>query len=884
MDALARENGESTEKAPASAEALAEALERECARSKRLENELMSLKAMYRQCKGTWTMQKQIAVKELAMDSCAEGITIADFTQPDQPLIYANIGFEVMTGYSVQEAVGHNCRFLQDAGTEQSELDKVRTAIKAGEACTVVLKNYKKSGEEFMNQLSLTPIRDADGQVVYYVGIQSDVTELFKRRDDELNALKKVAHAEAATEAKSRFLAHMSHEIRTPLNGLIAVGQLLEDTNLDRLQREYVSQVRTSGDTLQSLISDILDFSRVEADKVTLQSEPFFPETVICNVMQLTATQSATKRLNIGYHVDSGVPKVVMGDAMRLQQVMLNLVSNAIKFTDSGNIMVRLYLGREETTEVAKQAFEDEDEGHEAQMVRSYSAGSLASTQKEWLAPLNCFLHMCPHFAGQLKEATADEDTKSDGPWYLHFYVKDTGMGLDANKLRNIFQWFEQVDTGSTRKYDGTGLGLAISRKLCQAMGGTMWAESQGLGKGATFHFCIKANALSEDYLKKNEKARKQFGTSALNRSEHNLSSKYTAHYKTSGTKLKIALFDESEMIRSTISCELARWGFGVTLLESAQELVAYMNRAIDREVEEVAVIAEVSSNAIDMVYDWAKSRSLLQIGSAGQGQAVSMQSSGDDKSRAGDARKLPPFIISTWPKIHSHSHDTSDPRCAWAEDSVEPSDTSVESAKGTAILDFFNSINGHRISKPIRHSRLRRALETVLNEKTHHADAMDTARTRDSDDKPDTKRSIDTPSPPSNIRILIAEDHPVNMKVAKAVLHRLGYTDVATAKDGADALEKVKADPAGLDAFDIVLMDLHMPVMGGIECTKRLRELYPESKVPIIAVTADAIQESRQECFTSGFTSYLTKPFKIETIQQAIQTYCTARADDRET
>ena len=141
------------------------------------------------------------------------------------------------------------------------------------------------------------------------------------------------------------------------------------------------------------------------------------------------------------------------------------------------------------------------------------------------------------------------------------------------------------------------------------------------------------------------------------------------------------------------------------------------MNRAIDREVEEVAVIAEVSSNAIDMVYDWAKSRSLLQIGSAGQGQAVSMQSSGDDKSRAATA-ELPPFIISTWPKIHSHSHDTSDPRCAWAEDSVEPSDTSVESAKGTAILDFFNSINGHRISKPIRHSRLQRALETVLNEK----------------------------------------------------------------------------------------------------------------------------------------------------------------------
>ncbi|ABO97849.1 predicted protein, partial [Ostreococcus lucimarinus CCE9901] len=110
------------------------------------------------------------------MDSCAEGITIADFTQPDQPLIYANVGFEVMTGYSVQETVGHNCRFLQGPGTDQNELNKLRNAIKKGEAVTVVLKNYKKSGEEFMNQLSLTPIRDADGQVMYYVGIQSDVT------------------------------------------------------------------------------------------------------------------------------------------------------------------------------------------------------------------------------------------------------------------------------------------------------------------------------------------------------------------------------------------------------------------------------------------------------------------------------------------------------------------------------------------------------------------------------------------------------------------------------------------------------------------------------------------------------------------------------------
>lgn len=869
--------------------ALEAALEEERARRKRAENELMSLKAMYRQCKAMSTVQKDIAVKELAMDSCAEGITIADFTQPDQPLIYANVGFEVMTGYSVQETVGHNCRFLQGPGTDQNELNKLRNAIKKGEAVTVVLKNYKKSGEEFMNQLSLTPIRDADGQVMYYVGIQSDVTELFKRRDDELNALKMMARAEAATEAKSRFLAHMSHEIRTPLNGLIAVGQLLEDTNLDRLQREYVSTVRTSGETLQALISDILDFSRVEADKLVLQCEPFHPEVVIGNVMEITAMQSAKKKINIGYHVDIGVPKIVMGDAMRLQQVLLNSISNAIKFTDAGNIMIRLYLGREDTTEVARQAFlEDGEETHHAKMVRSYSAGSLASTQKDWLAPLKCFMHMCPHFSGKLSEGgnKPTDDMKSDNEsWFLHFYVKDTGMGLDQSTIRKIFQSFQQVETGATRKYDGTGLGLAISRKLCEAMGGTMWAESQGLGKGSTFHFCIKCKAVSEDWMKENQKSRKQLasGAESLRQLERDLSVDYAAHFKRPGEKLSVVLYDESDMLRSTLSVVLKRWGFAVTVYGNAKDLVGYMSKAMDGEVTDVAIIAELSNNAVDFIYDWAKGRGLLNGVSAGQGNTFSIQSSGDDKRRSSDTSKLPPFVLSTWPVVQSTGFDTSDPRCAWAKDSVEGTESSIDSVKGTAVRDFFSSIRSHLISRPVRHNRLRRALETVLDEKAHHADAADTART-DSPTRASgcTRRKVDFEDGVSgqhvsgqHLRILLAEDHPVNMKVAKAVLSRLGHSDVTGAKDGADALAKVQADPAGLDAFDIVLMDLHMPIMGGIECTQQLRKLYPDCKVPIIAVTADAIEESRQECFDAGFDSYLTKPFRIEQIQKAIRTFC---------
>ncbi|CAL55375.1 Signal transduction histidine kinase-related protein, C-terminal [Ostreococcus tauri] len=883
---------ESDEDAELDVDAIRRALKSERSRRKRAENELMSLKALYRQCKGTSSPQEQIAVRELAMDSCAEGITIADFSKPDQPLIYANIGFESMTGYSVQETLGKNCRFLQGPGTDLKELGKVRAAITKGEACTVVLKNYKKSGEEFMNQLSLTPIRDGEGNVMYYVGIQSDITELFKRRDDELNALKKVARAEAATEAKSRFLAHMSHEIRTPLNGLIAVGQLLEDTNLDRLQREYVSTVLTSGETLQALISDILDFSRVEADKLVLQCEPFHPEVVISNVIEITAMQSAKKRLNIGYHVDPGVPKLVMGDPMRLQQVILNCVSNAIKFTEKGNIMIRLYLGREDTTEVARMAFGREDEeDHTAHMVRSYSAGSLAATQKDWLAPLQCFLHMCPHFAGKAKQQKAkDEEKKDPDSWFLHFYVKDTGMGLQEGTIRNIFQSFQQVDMGSTRKYDGTGLGLAISRKLCDAMGGTMWAESKGLGQGSTFHFCIKCKSVPEEWMREHEKSRKELnkGAAALSLLERDLNKEYAVHYNRPGQKLSIALYDESDMLRGTVSAVLRRWGFHVLLLHNAKEFVDYLSVSVDgeQELREVAVIAEMSPNTVEMVYEWAKSRALLNGISTGHGN-TSIASSEDNKTCANDISKLPPFILSTWPVVQSVTFDTSDPRCAWARDSVECTESSIDSVKENAVKDFFSQMRSHYISKPLRHNRLRRVLETILDEKAHHADAGDTARTEGAhimhaEPASDLVNGVlKEPIDPRHLRILIAEDHPVNMKVARAVLSRLGYMDVTSAKDGAEALTKVKAEAKGLDAFDIVLMDLHMPNMGGIECAQSLRSEYPASKVPIIAVTADAIEESRQECLAAGFDAYLTKPFKIEQIRDTISRHCGLTTDE---
>jgi PAS domain S-box-containing protein len=573
-------------------------------------------------------LKKLAPLKELAMDSLEEGVTIADFTHPLQPLVFANQGFTEITGYTVDETVGKNCRFLQGPETEPEVVRKIKYAVMNGHSITCRLKNYRKNGEMFINNLSLKPIRNDDDKVTHYVGIQSDVTSLVDAENAEIEALKRVAVANAATESKSKFLAHMSHEIRTPLNGLIAVGQLLESTKLDREQRDLVTTMQSSGETLQALISDILDFSRVEAEKLSLASEPFNPEALIANVLEIVGIHAGRLKLNVGYHVDEGVPKTVLGDAMRVQQVLLNSINNAIKFTEQGDIMVRLYIGMAPK---------------KGGMQRVHS---VLAMNDDWITPLSELQHMCPHFlpkkenvgkeeeeeqqkcpfhnqhsskqkalqqeqqqntikrSHELSEATtkvttnisthsetfgsgndADEVNAHDKPVYLHFYVKDTGIGLPPDMIREVFNSFQQVDDGTTRKFDGSGLGLAISKKLCEAMGGTIWAESEGLGKGSTFHFCIKCQTSREKDSSIESKIVQKIGEfSALKHHEESwIPKKISMSIGKNDLRSTILIFDESRMICKTIESSLKQWNIKTDVVSSAQKLF----EKLDSDIEE---------------------------------------------------------------------------------------------------------------------------------------------------------------------------------------------------------------------------------------------------------------------------------------------------------
>lgn len=357
-----------------------------------------------------------------ALEQSPVGVAMTD---TNGAIEYVNQKFMQLTGYSLTELRGQNPRILKSGLTPETTYTELWATLTAGEEWRGEFVNLRKDGTTFWSSATISPIRTYTGVVKHYVCVQEDVTAIKAAED----AMREAQHAaEDANRAKSEFLASMSHEIRTPMNAIIGMAELLEETDLSTQQGRYVDIFKSAGESLLTLINDVLDLSKIEAGKLEVELIPFDLADMVERTVTVLGIRSREKGVELLSRVAPGTPTKIKGDPDRLRQVLTNLVGNAIKFTDDGQVLV-------------------------------------------------------------LVEAMGDTDRVENG-FELAISVADTGIGIPADKQQAVFDSFTQADSSTTRRFGGTGLGLTISRRLVELMGGRIRVTSVE-GEGTTFHVIL---------------------------------------------------------------------------------------------------------------------------------------------------------------------------------------------------------------------------------------------------------------------------------------------------------------------------------------------------------------------------------------------------------
>jgi PAS domain S-box-containing protein len=663
-------------------------------------------------------------------------------------------------GYSREEILERSNRELNLWINDTERREYMRQLRKQGRVRNLEAQIRTKHGRPLVLQLSAERVQIEGEDCIVAMGV--DITAR-KQIETELVAAREVAIA--ASEAKSNFLSSMSHEIRTPMNAMLGMADLLWETQLTAEQQRFIDAIRSNGSTLLDLINSILDLAKVESGRLSLEWIPFDLRELVEQVLETLGVRAHQKWIELAARLSPAVPAELVGDPTRLRQVLMNLIGNAIKFTEHGEVVLTIELVDEPTP---------------------------ANGRK----------------TGDLKRPTRSQR--------LRFVVRDTGIGIPHDRLDGIFANFMQADSSTARKYGGSGLGLAIVKRLVELMGGTLAVESQ-VGKGSIFSFTVPLHVQSGGEA------------SALGAAAAEKPAARVVMPNLHGQRFLVA--DDTAINRIILREILEERGARVAEASSGERALAMVTEALERRDPFDVVLLDSRMPGLDGI---ETARRLVN----------------DDEMRFRGGAVI--LLVTS---------DALNPTLARCREI------------GLGQMAAFRYV-----VKPLRVADLAEAITQVIDAgKARRMMAMPTEPRAPEQLRLEARHNGAAGNGTSHatapehdggpLKVLLAEDSPDNRMLIEAYFKATDY-QLEAVENGQEAVEKFKSK-----RYDVVLMDIHMPVMDGYTAVRQIRQWEQANggHTTVIALTASAQDEAVRESLAAGCDSHMAKPIRRATLLQAI-------------